>query len=35
MVKVCFTGIVRDLSSNGRGVVEAPDGQVVFVVGAW
>ena len=30
-----FAGVVRDLSSDGRGVVEAPDGQVVFVAGVW
>lgn len=30
-----FVGTVRDLSSDGRGVVEAPDGQIVFVSGAW
>ena len=30
-----FTGVVRDLSSDGRGVVEAPDGQVIFVAGVW
>ena len=31
MVKDSFAGIVRDLSTDGRGVVQAPDGQVVFV----
>lgn len=35
VVKDSFTGIVRDLSADGRGVVQAPDGQVVFVAGAW
>ena len=30
-----FTGVVRDLSTDGRGVVQAPDGQVVFVTGVW
>ena len=30
-----FTGIVRDVSADGRGVVQAPDGQVVFVAGVW
>ena len=30
-----FTGFVRDLSTDGRGVVQAPDGQVVFVAGVW
>jgi len=35
LVKDSFTGIVRDLSSDGRGVVKAPDGQVVFVAGVW
>ena len=30
-----FTGVVRDLSTDGRGVVQAPDGQVVFVAGVW
>ena len=27
--------VIRDLTSNGQGVGEAPDGQVVFVGGAW
>lgn len=27
--------LIRDLASDGRGVGEAPDGQVVFVSGAW
>ena len=27
--------MVRDLSTDGRGVVQAPDGQVVFVAGVW
>ena len=35
MVKDYFTGVVRDLSTDGRGVVQAPDGQVVFVAGVW
>ena len=35
MVKDYFTGVVRDLSTDGRGVVQAPDGQVVFVAGIW
>ncbi len=35
VVKDSFTGIVRDLSTDGRGVVQAPDGQVVFVAGVW
>ena len=35
MVKDSFAGIVRDLSADGRGVVQAPDGQVVFVAGVW
>ena len=35
MVKDSFTGIVRDLSSDGRGVIEAPNGQVVFVSRVW
>jgi 23S rRNA (uracil1939-C5)-methyltransferase len=26
---------IRDLASDGRGVGEAPDGQVVFVAGVW
>ena len=30
-----FPGIVRDVSADGRGVVQAPDGQVVFVAGVW
>ena len=30
-----FTGVVRDLSTDGRGVIQAPDGQVVFVAGVW
>ena len=30
-----FTGVVCDLSIDGRGVVQAPDGQVVFVTGVW
>lgn len=30
-----FELIVRDLTSDGRGVGEAPDGQVVFVSGVW
>jgi len=34
-VKDSFAGIVRDLSTDGRGVVQAPDGQVVFVTGVW
>ena len=34
-VKDSFAGIVRDLSTDGRGVVQAPDGQVVFVAGVW
>ena len=35
MVKDSFADIVRDLSTDGRGVVQAPDGQVVFVAGIW
>jgi 23S rRNA (uracil1939-C5)-methyltransferase len=35
VVKDSFTGIVRDLSSDGRGVIEAPNGQVVFVSRVW
>ncbi len=35
VVKDSFTGVVRDLSADGRGVVQAPDGQVVFVAGVW
>ena len=35
VVKDSFTGIVRDLSTDGRGVVQAPDGQVVFLAGVW
>ena len=35
VAKDSFTGIVRDLSTDGRGVVQAPDGQVVFVAGVW
>ena len=27
--------VIRDLTSNGQGVGEAPDGQIVFVGGAW
>ena len=30
-----FEMVIRDLTSNGQGVGEAPDGQVVFVGGAW
>ena len=30
-----FEVVIRDLTSDGRGVGEAPDGQVVFVGGAW
>lgn len=30
-----FEVLIRDLTSDGRGVGEAPDGQVVFVGGAW
>jgi len=30
-----FELVIRDLASDGRGVGEAPDGQVVFVSGAW
>ena len=30
-----FELVIRDLASDGRGVGEAPDGQVVFVAGAW
>ena len=30
-----FEMVIRDLTSDGRGVGEAPDGQVVFVGGAW
>ena len=30
-----FSAIVRDVSSDGKGVVEAPDGQVLFVTGVW
>ena len=35
VLKDRFTGVVRDLSGDGRGVVRAPDGQVVFVAGVW
>ena len=35
VLKDRFTGLVRDLSTDGRGVVQAPDGQVVFVAGVW
>ena len=35
VLKDRFTGIVRDLSTDGRGVIQAPDGQVVFVAGVW
>ena len=35
VLKDRFTGVVRDLSTDGRGVVQAPDGQVVFVAGVW
>ena len=35
MVKDRFTAVVRDLATDGRGVVRAPDGEVVFVVGVW
>ncbi len=35
MVKDRFTGVVRDLANDGRGVVRAPDGEVVFVAGVW
>lgn len=30
-----FSAVVRDVSSDGKGVVEAPDGQVLFVAGVW
>ena len=30
-----FELIVRDLASDGRGIGEAPDGQVIFVPGVW
>lgn len=30
-----FELVIRDLASDGRGVGEAPDGQVVFVAGTW
>ena len=30
-----FEVVIRDLASDGRGVGEAPDGQIVFVAGAW
>lgn len=30
-----FETTIRDLASDGRGVAEAPDGQVLFVTGAW
>ena len=30
-----FEILIRDLASDGRGVGEAPDGQVVFVAGVW
>jgi 23S rRNA (uracil1939-C5)-methyltransferase len=30
-----FSAIVRDVNSDGKGVVEAPDGQVLFVAGVW
>jgi len=35
VLKDRFSGVVRDLSTDGRGVVQAPDGQVVFVAGIW
>jgi len=35
VIKDRFTSVVRDLSADGRGVVQAPDGQVVFVAGVW
>ena len=30
-----FEVFIRDLTSDGRGVGEAPDGQVIFVAGVW
>ena len=30
-----FEATIRDLASDGRGVAEAPDGQVLFITGAW
>ena len=30
-----FMGVVRDLTSDGLGVVEHPDGRVFFVAGVW
>ena len=30
-----FEATIRDLASDGRGVAEAPDGQVLFIAGAW
>ena len=35
LIKDRFRGRVRDLSTDGRGVIQAPDGQVVFVAGVW
>ena len=35
VLKDRFTGVARDLSTDGRGVIQAPDGQVVFVAGVW
>ena len=35
VLKDRFSCVVRDLSTDGRGVVQAPDGQVVFVTGIW
>jgi 23S rRNA (uracil1939-C5)-methyltransferase len=31
----CFHGRVRDIATDGSGVVEHPDGQVFFVPGVW
>ncbi|MBT5557291.1 MAG: class I SAM-dependent RNA methyltransferase [Halieaceae bacterium] len=30
-----FSATVRDVSSDGKGIIEAPDGQVLFVAGVW
>jgi 23S rRNA (uracil1939-C5)-methyltransferase len=35
VVEDVFVEAVRDLSSDGRGVIEAPDGQIFFVSGVW
>ena len=35
LVTDSFSATVRDVSSDGKGVIEAPDGQVLFVPGVW